>query len=322
MSATIDVRELQVGMFVHLDLGWMAHPFPLGSFRISSTEQIEKIRSLGLQRVRWSPEKSELRRPSESQSPEPSSERPEPPAVDKTDATPQSADTQSDARRKVLSQHRAAQFQCERQYVQATREWRRMSDKVSSDPAAAREAAASLSQALLDKMLVDRDLSIRVLADPAGDRSAAHAMNVTILSLLLGRVFGLARADMMELGLGAMLHDIGKIDLADRLRFPDHDFSHAEHAAYREHVACGVRHGRAMGLPPAALLVIAQHHEQCDGSGFPQKRTIDSMSAAARILSLVNRYDNLCNPLLLSNALTPHEALSLLFAQGRQKFDV
>ena len=42
---------------------------------------------------------------------------------------------------------------------------------------------------------------------------------------------------------------------------------------------------------------------------------------AARVVALVNRYDNLCNPRLPARALTPHEALSLLFAQGRSKFD-
>ena len=45
------------------------------------------------------------------------------------------------------------------------------------------------------------------------------------------------------------------------------------------------------------------------------------MSAAARIVALVNRYDNLCDPALPAHALTPHEALSLMFAQTRSKFD-
>ena len=60
MSVKIGVEELKVGMFVHLDLGWMSHPFPLSSFRIASAEQIETIRSLGLRELRWSPEKSDL----------------------------------------------------------------------------------------------------------------------------------------------------------------------------------------------------------------------------------------------------------------------
>ncbi len=45
------------------------------------------------------------------------------------------------------------------------------------------------------------------------------------------------------------------------------------------------------------------------------------MTVASRIVALVNRYDNLCNPHLPSKALTPHESLSLLFAQGKTKFD-
>ncbi|WP_157781870.1 DUF3391 domain-containing protein, partial [Rubrivivax gelatinosus] len=60
MSQTIAVQDLRVGMYVHLDLGWMSHPFPLSSFRISSPEQIATIRSLGLQRLRWAPERSAL----------------------------------------------------------------------------------------------------------------------------------------------------------------------------------------------------------------------------------------------------------------------
>ena len=60
MTGKIAVDELRVGMFIHLDLSWMQHPFPVGSFRITHAQQIDKIRGLGLKQLRWSPEKSEL----------------------------------------------------------------------------------------------------------------------------------------------------------------------------------------------------------------------------------------------------------------------
>jgi HD-GYP domain-containing protein (c-di-GMP phosphodiesterase class II) len=126
---------------------------------------------------------------------------------------------------------------------------------------------------------------------------------------------------MLDLGVGAMLHDIGKIDLPDRVRHRDDQFSASELKFYEEHVANGVVHGRKMGLAPGAMLVIAQHHEQADGSGFPLRLNTDRMTAAARIVSLVNRYDNLCNPHIAARALTPHESVALLFAQGKTKFD-
>ena len=76
-----------------------------------------------------------------------------------------------------------------------------------------------------------------------------------------------------------------------------------------------------MGLAPGAMLVLAQHHEHADGSGFPLHLNTDRMTAGARIVSLVNRYDNLCNPHFAARALTPHESIALMFAQGKSKFD-
>jgi hypothetical protein len=76
-----------------------------------------------------------------------------------------------------------------------------------------------------------------------------------------------------------------------------------------------------MGLRPGALLVIGQHHEHADGSGFPLGIGSDRLTVASRIVALVDRYDNLCNPPVPSKALTPHESLSLMFAQGKDQFD-
>ncbi|MGZ5236935.1 MAG: DUF3391 domain-containing protein, partial [Caldimonas sp.] len=60
LTPEIDIQALRVGMFVHLDVGWMSHPFPLSSFRITTPAQVATIRSLGLRRVRWSPQQSDL----------------------------------------------------------------------------------------------------------------------------------------------------------------------------------------------------------------------------------------------------------------------
>ena len=106
------------------------------------------------------------------------------------------------------------------------------------------------------------------------------------------------------------------------MRNPDEAWTGADTARYREHVARGVARARQMGLEPGALLVIAQHHEHADGSGFPQRISAERTSLCARIVALVNRYDKLCNPSTTpARALTPHDALSLLFSEGQQKFD-
>ncbi|MBZ8141193.1 phosphohydrolase [Rubrivivax gelatinosus] len=313
MSQTIAVQDLQVGMYIHLDLGWMSHPFPLSSFRIHSSEQIATIRSLGLQRLRWSPERSAL---------EPPPARSTRAADEARAASFETAEQRTARRRReLLAAQRAATQLCERQYVEAGRVWRDAIDSVPQRPEEARTTTESLTGALLDKMLVDGEMCIRLLSSGAGDRASAHALNVAVISLLLGRGFGLARDEMLDLGVGALLHDIGKLDIPDRLHHLDDGFTSAELNAYRDHVARGVATGRRMMLAPAAMLVLAQHHEQADGSGFPMRLTVERIATGARIVALVNRYDNLCNPALLARAMTPHEALSILFAQSRSKYD-
>lgn len=318
----IDVNQLTVGMFIHLDLGWMSHPFPLSSFKIVSSDQLLTLRRLGLTQVRWSPAKSDL---AAQTSPAPLDEAvaaPSTSGASMTDGTmPSPEELAREAHRRALAAQREALRLCEQQYGEATEGFRGVIDQVLSDPHQARTQAEGLTAALLDKMLVEGDLNMRLLNEAAGDRSTAHALNVCIVALLLGRSFGLGRDEMMDLGVGALLHDVGKLEVAARLRHRDESFTAAETQAYQQHVAKGVAIGQTMGLPPGPLLIVAQHHEHADGTGFPQRINMDRMSTGARIVALVNRFDGLCNPLITSKAMTPHEALSLMFAQGRNRFD-
>lgn len=316
----IDVGQLTVGMFIHLDLGWMSHPFPLSSFKIASSDQLLILRRLGLTQVRWSPAKSDLALsadPAETAA----SDAPAVPPDDGRPAEPSPEDIAREAHRRALAAQREALRLCEEQYGEAADSFRVVMDHVQADPYKARAEAESLTAALLDKMLVEGDLNMRLLNEAAGDRSTAHALNVCIIALLLGRAFGLGRDEMMDLGVGSLLHDVGKLEIAARLRHRDESFTAAETQAYQQHVVKGVAIAQTMGLAPGPLLIIAQHHEHADGSGFPQRINMDRMSTGARIVALVNRFDGLCNPLITSKAMTPHEALSLMFAQGRNRFD-
>jgi len=287
---TIDVQALRVGMFVHLDGGWMSHPFPLSNFRITSSAQLATIRSLGLHRVRWSPQQSDLDE-DDATVPAPMVAAELPPvaaANDDRGAGPDAEDTmphpppglgastepgalavtkaQFEGQRQLTRQREAKEC-CERQYAEAARACRQTFDLVVTRPEEARAHAEKLSRALLDKMIGAEELCIRVLGESAGDKASLHGLNVAIVSLLMGRCFGFDADEMMDVGVGAMLHDVGKIELPVRLRYRDDTFSPNELRVYREHVQMGVAQARRMGLTAGASAVIAQHHEHADGSG-------------------------------------------------------
>jgi putative nucleotidyltransferase with HDIG domain len=290
MVSTIAVEDLRVGMFIQLDGGWLSHPFPLSNFRIVSAEQIATLRGLGLRQLRWVPEKSELHDEAAAASALA--------AHAASAAPPTAAEREAEQRRQELHRQRKAAQLCERQHAEAALAWRDATDAVSARPQGASRTVAG-----------------------GGDRAAAHALNVGVISLLIARTLGLPESDLLDLGTGALMHDVGKAEVADRFRHAEEGFGANEMAAYRDHVAKGVAMGQRMGLSAGALRVLAQHHEHADGSGFPLKLSGERITMAARVVSLVNRYDNLCNPQARTLALTPHEAVSVLFAQGRQRFD-
>ena len=55
----IEVGQLQIGLYVHLDLGWMDHPFTLSNFKLKDEEQILKIKKIGLKKLRYDPKRSD-----------------------------------------------------------------------------------------------------------------------------------------------------------------------------------------------------------------------------------------------------------------------
>lgn len=307
-SELIDVTALRIGLFVYIDLGWLSHPFPLNAFKIRTQDQIDTIRSLGLSRIRYNPGKSDPESPS-SASLSPSVLGPDP------------VESARLARHVALSQQRASLKVCERQFTEASRSYRQIADIFHHQPDAARLQCEKLVGSVIEKLLREQESSIRLLSEQIGERTSLHAINVTVISLLLGKAMSLSLDQMNDIGIGALLHDIGKQELPNRLRWRDPTFSASELQILQEHVAHGITAGRKIGISAGALQVIAQHHELADGSGYPQRLRSEKIALASRIVGLVNHYDNLCNPSNPAAGITPHEALALMFAQQKARFD-
>jgi HD-GYP domain-containing protein (c-di-GMP phosphodiesterase class II) len=319
-SNFVDVSSLRIGLFVELDVGWLAHPFPTGSFKISSAKQIETIRGLGLKQVRFVPEKSDP-----EQAPESGTEVLGTEAHTAELAQRQQALIKAQMARQQLAAALSVQqrtlVECERRFADSTRLYRKAIDLIHTQPQSATAQCAGMVSGYVGELLGEGEIAIRLLSETAGDKAAMHPVNVMVVSLLLGKSMGLKADELQDLGMAAFLHDIGKTTLPERVRWPDDSFSSAETKLYQEHVLQGVNIGKTMALSSGILLAIAQHHELIDGSGYPARLRADSMTGAARILALVNRYDNLCNPGKPSAAMTPHEALSLIFSQLKSRFD-
>ncbi|MCB2028517.1 MAG: DUF3391 domain-containing protein [Rhodoferax sp.] len=334
--AYVTPDELRVGLYVDLELGWMSHPFPKGSFKITSARQIETLRSLGLSRVRIVPARSDPvpQAMAPHEPPAPPVAEPAAHALDPVDApagpAPAAATTSPpDARELQRLRHaervaaqRASLESCDRQFDAAIRQYRTVVELIPHDAQAASGHCVQLVSSLVSDMLGQSESSIRLLSETTGDRAWMHPVNVTVLSLLLGKALGMSAQALRDLGLAAFLHDVGKMQLPDQVRLSDSSFAPAEYRLYQSHVGFGVDIAQQLGLSSEVQNTIAQHHEMLDGSGFPNQIRGADISQAGKVLALVNRYENMCNPPRQSAAVTPHEALSQIFSQMKERHDV
>ena len=314
----ISVDQLQPGIFVCLDLGWMEHPFSVSSFKIKSMEQIKTIKGLHLTKVRYDPAKSDTR-------PLPMASKPTPPVADEAAPATQEEDPAIVAKRHLLERlahQRDAIARVERQFINAGNVVRNIARNIFSRPQETVKDAADLVEQMAESMLTDMDVTLHVMGDKMGSEEVYfHSLNVTVLCLMLGREMKLPQDQLNMLGMAALFHDIGKTQIPDKITRKLDPLTKPEQTFLQQHCQFGADIAKKAGLPPAVVDIVFQHHELFDGSGYPQKLRGEQISKLASILCIVNTYDNLCNNINITNSLTPHEALSLMFAQQRSKYD-
>ena len=307
--------QLCVGLHVHLDLPWTEHPFTFSSFKIKSLEQIVTLQALGLKRIRYSKAKSDGE---PLAVPKGIPAEPTPPVSHEDDPLYQA----KRARVERLLAQQARVAKCEREFLSSARAVKSITQNLFAKPADARQEAENLVDGIADSMLTESDIAINLMKDKAGGEDVYfHSLNVTLLSMMLAKELKAPREAIRLIGMGAMFHDVGKLDIPDRIVRKTEALTKPELSLLHQHCAYGVETGRKLGLPNEALSVIAQHHEHADGSGYPKGLKGADINLLARVVAIVNTYDNLCNPIKQSAALTPHQALSLMYAQQRGKFD-
>ena len=311
---TLAIDDLRIGHYVELDLKWFEHPFAFNAFRIRSEDQIRTLQGLGLQRVMIDPARSEV---AAVAPPMPVPET----AADGRAELLRALAAKRDLIERIKRQREAA-ARVESAFVDTAGAVRRIERQLASRPAEAVQEAGQLVDKIARSILDSPELAIHVMGDVKGGEDLyLHSLNVAMLSLMMARNLQLPADSVQSLGLGALMHDIGRRDIPSRILQKKERLSEAERNLYQMHCQYGVEAGTAMGLPPAVLGIIGQHHECYDGSGYPQRLAGESISPLARMVAIANYYDELCNPPDPADALTPHEALSLMFARMRARFD-
>jgi putative nucleotidyltransferase with HDIG domain len=315
-------EQLCIGLYVHLDLSWMDHPFAFGRFKIKNAEQIAELRRLGLARIRIDPARSDCAPlPAATASPPPVAAAPAPAPVPVP--PPEDSPAMQAKRERVqrLARLREGIAEVEKTFSRAADKLKAITRVLHSRPEEAVQQGDALVTELLAVVMSEGDTQIHAISPAMGEDVYFHSLNVSVLALTLGRALKLRRDEMHQLGMAGLFHDIGHTEMPDTVLAHREQLNRAEQALFETHPRAGAKIARKLGLPEPVIAAIAQHHERMDGSGYPEGLAGAQLALVTRVVALVNAYDNACNPQNIALAVTPHEALAQLFAKHRGKFD-
>ncbi|CAE6890331.1 HD-GYP domain-containing protein [Ectopseudomonas khazarica] len=310
--AYISPEQLCIGLYVQLELSWWEHDFAFSNFKIKDEAQIRALRALNLERLRYDPARSDC-------APLEPADSPGEAAVEAPPVDPQHQARQERAQK--LRHLRSRLAEVDRRFSEASQRIKTLNQTLRSRPEDAVQQAGAIVSEMVETLLGAPGVVLHGITGKAAEDSYFHALNVTVLALLLGRQLGLDSEACHSLGLGALLHDIGKLEVPSKVLLKPEPLTRPEQQLLQMHTDFGLRMGQKLMLDDEVLRIIHEHHEHCDGSGYPRGLREAGIGRLSRLVAITNHFDGLCNPLDPRQALSPHEALVQMFKQQREHFD-
>lgn len=149
-----------------------------------------------------------------------------------------------------------------------------------------------------------------------------HCVNVCASSVIIGIGFGMNKEDLKALAQGALLHDIGKMAVDPNILNKTSKLTDEEYKEMKNHVKYGLNMLKGnMEISARAKAGLYQHHENEDGTGYPQGLKGDQIHLFGKIIHVADVYDALTAKRCYKDALNPADALEYLMAHSGTQFD-
>ena len=350
----IKIEELTVGMFiVNMDRSWFKHPFLTAKKLITSEKQIEKLREYGVQEVYIDPERGQDVVASETAelSPDPPVQAivgVEEKVVRQTAAQTPVLPAQAIVgveEEKVLRQELLAPAPKTGPDLPSDTPKARiiLSKEIEIARAVQREAQIVIRDIMQDVRLgknIESDRVKRVvnnMIDSIFANQAAlasltrikdydeytfvHSINVCILCLTLGRHLNFSREELEQMGIGALLHDVGKMRIPPHIlnkpgKLTEEEFNEVKkHPLYTLEVL-----EKSHGIPDSSKQVALQHHERYNGRGYPRGLRGEEIGRFGQIAAIIDVYDAITANRVYKKAIPLHEGIRIIYQGIKEDF--
>ncbi len=296
----IQVEDPKIGMYVRkLDIAWEQSSFVFQGIDIKSQDDIEDVRRQCI--YVWVDYKED-----ENTSPEEEIDALETPVITEVS----------------LEELEAKYVHARQLHEQTSQTVQRVFDSVANKQAIDLSDIQLAVSNSIDSVLESPDASIWFTRlNEHDDRTAQHSMNVATLSILLGQAMDFSRAGLEELGVCALMHDIGMTLLPSNiLHESGSNESHEE--ALRSHVNIGFNIiSESPHFSFGTAKSVLHHHERMDGKGYPHGLKREDIPRNARLIAVTNAYDRLVSGYQGQEPYSQIEAINALYKDCGTHFD-
>ncbi|USG66778.1 HD-GYP domain-containing protein [Brevibacillus ruminantium] len=150
----------------------------------------------------------------------------------------------------------------------------------------------------------------------------AHSFNVMLYSTALALKSDFGEKEVLEIGIGAMLHDIGKMSIPDTILKKPGRLTDEEFVVMKRHTEIGFEMLRRQeDIPLLAAHCAFQHHERLDGTGYPRRLKGDEIHPYAKLMAVCDVFDALTTHRVYRPPMLPHDAMELLYTGADILYD-
>ncbi|MFT7680859.1 MAG: HD-GYP domain-containing protein (c-di-GMP phosphodiesterase class II) [Moritella dasanensis] len=328
VNVSLAIKDLQVGHYINLPIGWTSHPFILNSFLIKDAKQLRILQHLSLETVSVDLSRSKIAQtPTSAPVAAPASLQPTQNVQASAEALVQQAVFQKrEEQHTQLSQQQTWWKQIRHtrsKYQEKIVILKNIYSKLSLQPEKAMELLELLSGELTIAAEQQHDFSFVLCNEEIpSDTLYQNAMNVAVLSTRLAQQLAFSRQDIAIITQTALLSQFGMLWVPASIRNKKSELTKPEVNYLKQHPAYAAQRLQGIdSLPDIVVHSILQVNEKFDGSGYPRGFKQDKISKYAQLIAITTRYNEMCNANLPQHRYSPHLAIGLLFKAANKHYN-
>ncbi len=319
MIKKIAVEDLEVGMFIEdFNVPWMDHPFMSNKKKIRSAKEIDLIREHGIQEVYINTAKGK-------------------------DSSRAVSVEEADAEVRQRMEQEVAAKGAEGPPVRLSKEQAAFEEEVRRAKVVYAEAKALVKDLLHDARMgksIDGERAAKtvdkmvdsIFRNPDAitslsrlksfdDYTFQHSVNVSVLALALGRHLGIVKEELRRLGVGAILHDVGKMRVPEQILNKPGRLTDEEFAVMKTHTLHGAKILMdTRNVPNESAAVALNHHERFNGRGYPRGVSGMAIGKFGLIAAIVDVYDAITSDRVYHKGMPSHQALQKIYEWSKTDF--